>query len=298
MRALKRDEKVGDVIRLVVQKSTHAAVTLLAGRQGSTLTDEAIHDLRKEVKMLRSLLRLVRADMGGPRFRRANRCLREASRPLSGVRDAKVALTSCDQLMGRCHSSNTARKRLHAGLARRLEAARVRVAASPATRRVIAGRLRTAERLVSDWHASPGSWKNLSRGLRSMYVKGREALEMTAADRSDANLHELRKRSKDLLYTCEFLRRASPRARSLFADLKRFTDLLGKHRDLAMLQGLMASGRLVQEGALRRELVKLASREQASVCTRAWKIGVRTLDKPPAAFVSRLHRDWKTWRHR
>src|ERR1700737_1955581 len=99
MRALKRDEKVRDAIQLVVQKSTHASVALLSGIKGSTLTDEVIHDLRKQVKMLRSLLRLERADMGDLRYRRANRCLREASLPLSGVRDAKVVLTSCDRLM-------------------------------------------------------------------------------------------------------------------------------------------------------------------------------------------------------
>jgi CHAD domain-containing protein len=107
----------------------------------------------------------------------------------------------------------------------------------------------------------------------------------------------MRKRAKDLLYTCEFLRKASPRTRALAADLKRLTDLLGQHRDLAMLQGAVAAGRLVHEGALHRQLVKLASREQASLCNRVWKIGLRIYDEPAAAFASRVHGDWKAWRN-
>jgi len=130
-----------------------------------------------------------------------------------------------------------------------------------------------------------------------MYAKGRDALKMAAAEKSDANLHELRKRAKDLLYTCELLRKASPRARALFADLKRFTDLLGEHRDLAMLLRVMAAGRLVHEGPLGGQLAKLASREQTSLCNRAWKIGLRIYDEPAAAFVSRVHGDWKSWRN-
>lgn len=296
MRALGRHEKVDDAIQRIVQKSTRASVTLLAGVKGSTVTDQAIHDLRKRVKMLRSLLRLVRADMGRSRYRRANRCLREANRPLSDARDAKVAVTSCDQLMRRSQSLDTVRGHVHERLARRLEA-RVRVAASPGTRRIITGRLRTAERLVNDWHASQGTWKGISRGLRSMYVKGRDALRKAAADRSDASLHELRKRAKDLLYACELLRKAGPRARSLFTNLKRFTDLLGKHRDLALLQHMVISGGLVDEDAPREKLVKLTSRERASACNRALTLGLRIYHEPPAAFVTRMHRDWKTWRH-
>ena len=296
MRALKRDEKVHDAIQLVVQKSTHGSVALLGGHKGSTLTDEAIHDLRKQIKMLRSLLRLVRADMGDRRYGRANRCLREASLPLADVRDAKVILSSCDQLMGRRGSLDTVRMRLHAELARRLEEARSRVAASPATRRAITVKLQTAERLVTGWRTSHSSWKNLSHGLRAIYAKGREALEKAHADKSDPNLHELRKRAKDLLYTCEFLRRASPRAKSLSADLKRLTDLLGKHRDLAMLQHALAAGQLVHAGSLGRQLVKPASRKQASLLNRAWKTGFPIYDPSAAAFVSRIHRDWKAWR--
>lgn len=297
MRPLRRNENVYDAIKLVVQRSTKASVAWLTGRKAPYLTDKAIHDLRKELKTLRSLLKLVRADMGDWRYRRANRVLRDAGRPLSAVRDAKVALTTCNRIVRSFESSSTQRERMITALERRLEETRSRIAAAAVTRRTIAGNLRTVERLVTGWHASQGSWKTLSRGLRSMYTKAHHALEIATADSCDANLHELRKRSKDLLYACEFLRKASPQAQRAATALKRFTDLLGEHRDLAMLQRVVATGRHTAERSVRNQLVELMSREEAALRQRALGIGLGIYDESAATFVRRVHRDWKTWRH-
>jgi CHAD domain-containing protein len=293
---LSRNENVHDAIQLVVQRSTKASVAWLAGRKAPYLTDKAIHDLRKQLKTLRSLLKLVRADMGDWRYRRANRGLRDAGLPLSAVRDAKVVLTACNRIVRRCEPFNTQGKRMITALERRLEETHSRIAAAAGTRRTIAANLRTIERLVTDWHPSQGSWKNLSRGLRSMYIKGRHALGIATADSSDDNLHELRKRSKDLQYACEFLRKASPRVRRTATALKRFTDLLGEHRDLAMLQRAVAAGRRVSERSVRSQLVKLASLEAAALRHRALRIGPGIYDESAATFMRQVHRDWKTWR--
>jgi CHAD domain-containing protein len=297
MRPLRRNEKIHDAIQLVVQTSTKVSVAWLTDAKAPHLKDEAIHDLRKQLKALRSLLKLVRADLGDWRYRRANRGLRDAGRPLAAVRDAKVILTTCNGIARSCESFDTEGKCMLTALERRLEETRTRIAAAAGTRSTIAGNLRKVEQLVTDWHPSHGSWKSLSLGLRSMYTKGRHALEIATADRSDSNLHELRKRSKDLLYACEFLGKASPRARSAATDLRRFTDLLGKHRDLAMLQGVVTARRRIAEKSFRSRLVKLAAREEAAVRDRALRIGLGIYDESAATFVRRVRRDWKTWRH-
>ena len=296
MRALKRDEKVHDALQLIVQKSIQACLTALTADESSTLTDEAIHDIRKQVKTVRSLLRLMRSDMGDHAYQHASRCLREANRPLSDTRDAKVIFATYNKLMARRNTLTAPRMRIQRTLEGRLRKARARVAGSTQTKRRIAQRLRTAEHLVRHCRASHGSWKNISRGVHNMYAKGRDAFETAAADKSDANLHELRKRAKDLLYTCTFLRKLGPLTRAMSADLKRFTDLLGAHRDLAMLQRASAARWLVRENSLREKIADMAAREQASLCNRAWRIGSRVYGSSPTAFVNRLHRAWKAWR--
>lgn len=293
---LRRNENIHDAIQLVVQRGTKSCVARLTGRKAPKLADDAIHDLRKQFKALRSLVKLVRDDMGDWRYRSVNRGLRNASLPLSAARDAKVVLTTCNRIVRRCESFNSQGKRMITALERHLEETRVRIAAVADTRRTIAANLRTVERLVTDWHASQGSWKSLSRGLRSMYTKGRHALGIATADSSDDNLHELRKRSKDLLYACAFLRKASPRARRTATALKRFTELLGEHRDLGMLQRAVAEGRRVSERSVRSQLAKLVSREEAALRHRALRIGPGIYDESAATFVGHVHRDWKTWR--
>src|SRR4051794_709128 len=52
----------------------------------------AVHEARKNLKKLRSLLRLVRGELGDDVYRRENERIRDAGRELSGSRDADVKL--------------------------------------------------------------------------------------------------------------------------------------------------------------------------------------------------------------
>src|SRR5688572_14268100 len=76
-------------------RHVEAAVHALRARR---LTDEAIHTARKHLKRARANLRLLRDAIGKASYARENAALRDAARPLSGVRDAKVLLETCDTL--------------------------------------------------------------------------------------------------------------------------------------------------------------------------------------------------------
>ena len=59
---------------------------------------ETIHQVRKRCKKLRGLLRLVRSGIGSD-YRKENVRFRNATRPLSGARDARVMIDTYDSLM-------------------------------------------------------------------------------------------------------------------------------------------------------------------------------------------------------
>ena len=59
---------------------------------GSEISDETIHAVRKRLKSARAKLRLLRAAVSDEPYAQANAALRDAARPLSAVRDAKVML--------------------------------------------------------------------------------------------------------------------------------------------------------------------------------------------------------------
>lgn len=59
---------------------------------------QAVHGMRKEIKKLRSVLRLTRGEIGKKAYRKHTDALREAANLLTAFRDAQVKLSAFDGL--------------------------------------------------------------------------------------------------------------------------------------------------------------------------------------------------------
>src|ERR1700683_1806158 len=92
---LAADEPVGKSIKQIVRKQMESAQALLRPR---LLRDEAVHEVRKHFKRIRAVLRLVRGELGEQIYHRENICFRDAGRPLTEIRDARVLLETLEQL--------------------------------------------------------------------------------------------------------------------------------------------------------------------------------------------------------
>src|SRR5580698_10039159 len=77
--------------RALVEQLDKAAAGLEDPRRSS------IHEIRKKLKRARAALRLLRDCLGEPVYRRENSRLRDAARPLTPVRDAKVLFATLHQ---------------------------------------------------------------------------------------------------------------------------------------------------------------------------------------------------------
>ena len=201
---------------------------------------EAIHDARKRIKKTRALLRLARPGMKPKAYRRLNRALRDTGRGMSGSRDADVLVETVDDLAERF--ARRAPKTFFAGVrqplanhaqALRKDADAVGARRGPArTRggRVAAARprrRRARRRAQADLRPRP-------RGLR-------------AADRkpTTTNLHEWRKRVKDLWYQQRLLEDTWPGVMKAQAkEAKKLSKLLGEDHDLAVLAEHVADDQL------------------------------------------------------
>src|SRR5438874_2666939 len=64
---------------------------------------------------------------------------------------------------------------------------------------------------VAAWTFETGDFGALEPGLRRIYRRGRKAMQAAAAEQSSENLHEWRKRVKDLWHATQILRPASPK---------------------------------------------------------------------------------------
>ncbi len=90
---LKRGESAADGLRRVARGRAEKAVARLRGA-GPGDTADAIHGARKDLKKLRTVLRVVRADLGKRSFQTESGSFRDAGRQLSDSRDAEVKLAT------------------------------------------------------------------------------------------------------------------------------------------------------------------------------------------------------------
>jgi CHAD domain-containing protein len=249
---------------------------------------EPIHEARKALKRLRALLRVSRGLLGKERYRRENAILRDAGRALSDARDAQVLLATLDNLGERFadEAARGAGSRFREALAAELRAAS-ETGRDPAG---VLEMLSAARERVTTWppphERDPES---LADGLQRIYARGRRAVRVAKDQPSTENLHELRKRAKDLWYAAQLLRGSSPqRMKKLGHRAHRLSDLLGDDHDLSVLRqradadpGLFGPGELaLLEGLIERRRKVL----QRAALARA----ARLYRRKPRKFMRRL----------
>jgi CHAD domain len=81
-----------------------AALTIIDGATETLRSgdgDEAVHAARKACKCIRAALRLLRQWLGPEVYRRENKRIRDAAKPLTAVRDAFILRTTLRRLNGR-----------------------------------------------------------------------------------------------------------------------------------------------------------------------------------------------------
>jgi CHAD domain-containing protein len=253
---------------------------------------EAIHEARKALKRLRALLRVSRDSLGAERYHRENTVLRDAGRELSSARDARVLLETLDSL--RTEHPDAVDQDTWTDLREALAADAHEVAEhnrEAAARAVVA--LSDARTRVADWSLpEQGGPERLAPGLLRIYRRGRRAQQAAETDPSSENLHELRKRSKDLWYAAQLLRSASPkRMRKLRRRAHELADLLGDDHDLTVL---LERARRLPAAIDRPELQLLQSvieRRQQELRKRAFEHAERLYHRKPRRILRRLALD-------
>ncbi len=224
---------------------------------------EAVHDARKRLKKARALLRLARPAMRADAFRAYNRELRDQGRALSGARDADVMVETVDALA----EHNTRRvKRAH------FMAVRGRFVARAAGE-LPDHRVPALAREVDRWPLGGISSETLVDAVTKTYRRGRQA---AAEPATTENLHEWRKRVKDLWYQARLLG-----IKRLAKDAKALSKPLGEDHDLAVLSAQLEADDPLQP---------LIADRRAELQQEASKLGERVYEDPPKAFRKRVRK--------
>lgn len=290
---LKRQEAVGEgLVRVVRGRAAKANEALREDAKDDPAA--AIHSARKDIKKIRSVLRLLRPELGEKAYRTENQRYREAGQALSGSRDAEVkvaTLTALEEHFGHKLPSASAWNWKRVLERERREAAGE--AADSAAIDATVEALTKGREVATEWSLS-GSWKLFGPGLREGYREGRKAMTRVAKDPDPELVHEWRKRTKDLWYDLRLVRRAWPEVLEPSVDQAHaLADLLGDHHDLTVLRADLATRLRVGSKGRMGELIE---QRQAELLDDALGLGARLYAEKPKAFGKRVHAYWDAWR--
>lgn len=294
---LKGKESAAEGIRRIARGRAEKAIEELDQASGEDFA-ESVHAARKDLKKLRAVLRLVRAELGDELYRAENERYRDAGRLLGRSRDAEVKVETLDALRERCGGDLPLD--LVGGWLVALEGERDEIAARVAGEE---GESALAEAKaaieggrgeIPRWPLDGDSWQLLEPGLRRSYRRGRRAMKDARAEPTGENVHEWRKRTKDLWYQLRIVRDAWRPVLAETADqAHELADLLGDHHDLTVLAEDLAGRELAGNHDAVTEVV---GRHQEDLFDEAAEVGARLFAEKPKAFGRRLESYWLAWR--
>jgi len=257
---------------------------------------EAIHCARKDIKKVRAVLRLVRCDIKRKEFRLVTQLLKKAAKRLAGPRDAFVGVITIRGLTSHFKGqlAEGALRHIRVEFRKALKAEMKRFTKGKSA---VARELRQALKAVERIHVTEKGWKALGPGLESSYDTVRCAYQIALKDSSAENLHEWRKRAKDLWYQVTLLRRIwREQIDATAAELELLGEHLGDYHDLVMLgqaADQKCNGKRHPKEA--ETLNGLIQERQRELRTAALALGGRFFAEKPSAFCNRLAQYWKIW---
>jgi CHAD domain-containing protein len=250
--------------------------------------DEAVHEARKDLKKLRSLLRLARGGLPRKAYRRENHRFRDVGRSLSASRDAAARLETVQALRERYGPELPDASALVARL--EAQAAEHHGAGGGAIDDAVAELTSATQALQGLSLKDRDGFALLAPGLERSYRRGRAARRAVRRDPTPEAVHHWRKRVKDHWYHLRLLREAWPAAlKGPEAEAHALADLLGDHHDLTVLRD-----ELDREGE-DEALDAFAEHRQEELLSEALPLGALLYAEKPGAYVKRVGSYWGAW---
>jgi hypothetical protein len=238
--------------------------------------------MRKELKRARSALRLMRDALSKHEYRAESALLRDAARPLGAPRDATVLLGVVNDLLATKAGRRSARRLDELGDTLRKETATLGEGMQAGEgRRAVARALEDALAELARWHLPRDLRPAVAHGLKRLYRKARKAAHAAREVRSDAALHEARKRAKDLANALQLLGRGNEAGKAA-KRAAAFAERLGDDHDLALLLARLAGTRDAAEVKAK------VQRRRRRLQRKAWKRARKAYRRKPGHFAERF----------
>lgn len=286
------EELTAGLARIAAGRAEQARDRLRASSAGEADAAEAVHGARKDMKKLRTVLRLLRDELGLKRYKRANACFGDAGRALSASRDAEVKLETLNSLTE--HEDTLPTEAVEAWRAILERDRQAALNAGPAVEESIS-LIEAGLEEIRGWELAGDRWQPVGAGLTRTYRRGRRAMKRANRSRAETDFHEWRKRAKDLWYELRLFSPAWPGPLEAAAgEAHELSEQLGDHHDLAVLREDLGERNLGEAETVALEAA--IARRQEALAAAAFPLGRRLYAESPKDFSRRLRRYWKARR--
>lgn len=295
---LQERESLSSGIKRIVREQIDSAIEELS-QVSDENRDKTIHSVPKKLKQIRAIVRLVRNELGKDVYKQENYCFRDVGRRLSALRDAQVLLNTLQQLKQNFAEliHQKAFVDLEQHLVQQHHLIKAQMFEQDDAVSEILTTLKQARERVNNWSLSSDRWSILSDGLQRIYQNGYQACQTFLEQQATVeDLHDWRKRVKDLWYQLKILR---PIWFDVTEEWENQTHLLanylGDDHDLAVLDCFISQQNEVLASAEKEVLKSLINSQRQQLQLSAQWLGQKIYVEQPKVFVKRLESYWQIW---
>jgi len=244
---------------------------------------KAMHNTRKSLKRLRSLLRSLRVAFPKDLFRRENRRLAAAGRKIAPLRDVHVQLRTLGRLGA---AAGPVAQKARRNLRRREDDFMRKI---PALRRAVRQMLSASQGTLASWPMDQATPERLAAGLKRIYKRGRTALKAARQKPAPERLHEWRKQAKILGHGLALIEGLGPKkAGAMIQHTGQLCQILGDDHDLSLVLQALRQENAAHPARDYRRMSSRISAKRRRLQKRAFKLGKGIFGQKPGAFERRL----------
>lgn len=290
---ISQGESFSDGIRRILLEESDNILTRLADTSDP---DVSIHESRKSIKKMRATLRLISDEMSRSTFNRENKALRNCGRRLSEIRDLKAMFDTLTQIQAEQKDKQVIKTLglVREDIATRLTQSRESLYGPEGLLALVQTEVQAVRERLETLKLKR---KNaFDKGIERTFRLGKKAMSKAFRESETHQMHQWRKRVKDLWYQTTLLTDAWPAIMSVYTqELRQLSESLGSDHDLAVLQERLDQLEVSTpaQGTAREKLKVWIEGRRTDLHQQALDIAARIYLSNPSLFAKDLRKRWK-----
>jgi CHAD domain-containing protein len=286
---LKKDESLIGGIRRIASEIIIESIYLLKKPKDF---DFSIHETRKNIKKLRTILRLLKFNIDSQNYHDFNTEFRDIGRKLSAIRDAEALIETIDKIKSRKYST----KKSIANTKSQLLLNKDKISSAFLSNQEIQIIIENLEVLEKKFYNIDFFGEEIFvfiSGLKKTYSNCIKFMEICKNEGSDVDFHEWRKQVKYLWNSILLFQKTwNPVLSAYSNELHKLSDYLGDLHDISVLNDLILNDKIKLDSDDKNRLLSIIENLKLKLKKSSFNLGIKLFLDNPAAFSKKLNKLW------